>query len=182
MSLSFVVNKQEFAENAEDLGGTFEPLPAGNYEVALVDAKIKKFANSGQYADTDSYRLTWKITDQNEEGVNRRLWSQVALIPNWFPKNGAATGSANFTLVQFANAIGIVPDDDGSFELPDADEILDQDVTIGVEVVVREYKGKEINEINRYLSPEQLAKRQADATPKDDTPSEGKVKNNGLFV
>lgn len=182
MALSFVVNKAEFTENAEDLGGTFEPLPAGNYEVTLVDAKIAKFAKSGLYENTDSYHLTWKITDQNEVGVNRRLWSQVALIPNWFPKNGEAKGSANFTLTQFANSLGIVPDDDGAFELPDADEILDQDVTIGVEVVIREYKGKETNEVNRYLSPEQLAKRQANAVAKQDTPSEGAVKNNGLFV
>lgn len=182
MALSFVVNKAEFTENAEDLGGSFEPLPAGNYEVALVDAKIAKFAKQGNYANTDSYHLTWKITDQNEVGANRRLWSRVALIPNWLPKNGAATGSSNFTLTQFANALGIVPDDDGAFELPDADEILDQDVTIGVEVIVREYNGKESNEINRYLSPEQLAKRQANAVPKADKASDGAVKNNGLFV
>lgn len=182
MALSFVVNKAEFTENAEDLGGTFEPLPAGNYEVALVDAKIKKYAGKGQYVDTDAYHLTWKITDQNEQGVNRRLWSRVALIPKWLPKNGATTGSANFTLSQFAHALGIVPDDKGRFELPEADEILDQDVTIGVEVIVREFNGKESNEINRYLSPEQLAKRQADAVPVTQTETKGAVKNNGLFV
>ena len=125
MALSFVVNKEEFAANATDLGGTFELLPKGNYEVALLDAKIKPFGGNG------------------------------------------------------ANK-----DDDGAFDFPDEDEILDMDVVIGVEVGINEYNGKESNRVERFLTQEQLEKRNATATPKASTAekAKGSDKPNGMFV
>ena len=178
MALSFVVNKEEFAANATDLGGTFELLPKGNYEVALLDAKIKPFGGNGANKDMTAYHITWKLTENNETGANRRLWTTTVLGTKW------AQGSRNFSFDQLVNALGIVPDDDGAFDFPDEDEILDMDVVIGVEVGINEYNGKESNRVERFLTQEQLEKRNATATPKASTAekAKGSDKPNGMFV
>lgn len=192
MSLSLVVNSAAFNDAAEDRGGNFDPLPPGTYEVELIDAKIAPFAKSGKYADVQAYRFTWKVTEDNETGKNRRLWSNIALIDKWLPTAKNPQGASNFTLLQFLNAIGFSVDSDEEnteIELPDADDLLDANIVIGVDVKLGdEYNGRVNNEVDRYLSQEQLAKRRDNAKDSDAAKAAsdvaGKVteKKNGIFI
>lgn len=185
MGFNFKYDEAEIAENLEDKGGSFEPLPAGAYEAELIDVKIAPLSKSegSPYANTPALHLTWKLTDSNDEGANRRIWGTVALIDRW--KNDKKT--ANFTLQQFAQAAGFL--ESGEIDIPDdADEILDNNIVVGISLKVRKAvlnndgseKYPAQNEIDRYLTLEQLAKRLSEKkAPKvtEESPS-----GNGLFV
>lgn len=184
MAISFKVDKAELEENTADRGGSYEPLPEGAYEAELIDVKLQKFAKSGKYADVDCYALTWKLTEDNEVGKNRRVWHNILLAEKWLPTEKNPQGAKNFTLQQFAAAAGFV-DEEGNLEIPDADELIDSDIVIGLDLRIQKERtenGKTYparNEVNRYLSPEQLdTRRRAGATPKVEVE---KPSSNGLF-
>lgn len=186
MAYSFKMDSEEL-ESATTDNTNFTPLPKGSYEAELIDIKIVPFSKKEAYADVDALSLTWKLTEDNPTGANRRVFDRVALIPKW--RN--ANKTPNFTLNQLAVALGLV-DDEGNFEIPeDLDELLDESPVVGIALKVRDAvldsEGKvqydASNEVDRYLTTEQLAARRKSATTpkveKSDNPAE---KKNSLFI
>lgn len=169
-----------FAIDVEPRESEYDLLPAGNYEAELIGAKYDKYTKNADsvYADVTGLFLTWKITENNEVGVNRRQWDKHAMIPAW--RDDKKT--PNFSLKNFAVAAGFV-DADGNIDLPeDARDIESQGVTLGIKIKVGKDRrdGSDRNEIDDYLSLERLSKSaKAKAAPKVTSES---AEGSGLFI
>lgn len=113
----------------------FEPLPAGQYLVAMIDSDMKKTkAGTGEYLE-----LTWEVLDG--EFTGRRLWDRLNLVNS----NETAVKIANGTLKQICEATGIKrPKDSGEF--------YGKPLMAKVKIVQRKDTGEMKNEIGGYLS------------------------------
>src|SRR6478609_8027823 len=101
---------------ASQQSGTFEPLPAGVYNVDIYDHKIEQYKNGGN-AGRDYLNLHLRISD-GQAGANRRVFVKVGDFPKWAPKNGKE--AVNFLFFQFYKALGV--------EFPDGDDLTEVDL------------------------------------------------------
>lgn len=164
MSLTLQVNKAEFGQNSFDL------LPEGDYELQLLDVKVEPFAKKGNYTDISKYSVTWKVTENNEVGVGRRIFDNIAIIEKW--RNEKKTPNTNFA--SFCRMLGVEPDEDGTLNLPDAETILDSDWIIHASIVIEEDKNGQYddrNAVSWYLTPERFEKSKRKAKAPETTAS-----------
>ena len=60
-------------------GSGFEPIPGGQYLLAVTDAEVKE---SGENAkNPGSLYIAWEFTVQDGEYENRKLWTNTSLLP-----------------------------------------------------------------------------------------------------
>jgi len=85
-----------FDANTHDPADNYDPLPAGKYEVEIIESEMKTTKNGlGQYL-----QLTLEV--QTGEFKGRRVWDRLNLVN----PNQAAVDIANRTLSQICRACG----------------------------------------------------------------------------
>lgn len=140
-------------------GGAFG-VDEGGYVCLIKDASLTEIKN-GSNAGTPQIQLEVQPTvnwlDEEVDGPTIRSW--VALTPEW------ASGSKNFTLLQFLRAIDGWDDDaeEPTFDFADEGELFD--LLVGVELKARigyhtstptpDYpQARVFNEVSRWLAPD----------------------------
>lgn len=135
-------------------------IDAGGYVCQITDISLDEIKN-GKNAGTPALFVTVKPRenwdgDKISNGPDIR--SMVALTDKW------ASGSENFTLLQFLNAIGAYDADNEEVTLDFDDEAEAQDALMGVEVncyigyrvsqATDKYPARVFNEVSTWLQPE----------------------------
>lgn len=106
-------------------GGSFTPVPEGEYNVVLEKAEMKKAKTDG----SDMISVTWSITD--EEYENRKLFENYSLKPQALWKLKNTLGALGF-------------DVSGALEF-DVEDLVGQEAV--ALVVIETYEGKEKNTV-----------------------------------
>jgi hypothetical protein len=137
-----------FDANTVEPNQGFEPLPAGEYEVIIIDSKMKPTkANTGRYLE-----LTLQVL--NGPFQNRQLWDRL----NLFNPNDKAVQIAKGTLSAICRAIGVMTPKDSA-------ELHNRPLRCRV-VVTKDDKGNPSNEVKGYKPRgEQAAAPQQAAAP-----------------
>lgn len=122
-------------ENIEQAkGNSFEPLPKGTYGARIYEAKVKSSKNSGN----PMYEINYKV---NYNGSERK-------IRGWH----VIQGPGSFSSRNLLKALGLpVPEGEGEFEFPDADELIGEELNLKLDV--RSYEtlaGVRVEEVTRY--------------------------------
>lgn len=141
------INWNQYIEAAEAAGegiGDFQPIPAGSYDVSVLEAAAVKTKSSGK----DMIKVTFVV----EGGPNggRRLWSNLVVSPE-SPK-------AMAILIRQLTSLGVRPllEANASFEQIAAGM---KGALATVKVSVGEYQGKPKNEVDS------ISARQGSAIP-----------------
>lgn len=134
------------AEEAEKATATFEPLPAGDYLVEIIDSKDEKIKEGNQKGYT---RRIWEfrvVESFDGENIGRKIGgftNTVQLSTTW------ASGKTNFTFYQAHKAIGA---DDGEF--PDAGDDIETVLGVTYGYNPPNAKGHVYNTVRSYFAPE----------------------------
>ena len=124
-------------ENVEDT--EFKIVPKGTYQFTVEKLEKEFYAGSEKMAPCPRAVLRLSVTDDSGS------W-----IGNVFERIFLNTKSA-FKIAQFYRCIGLPVSDDGKFK-PAWDSVEDKS---GVaEIGIREYNGKEYNEVVKFLKPD----------------------------
>jgi hypothetical protein len=146
--------------------GTFEPLPAGNYDATIFSIKAGEFGAPKEGKGDNSGKPYWNVQYRIEDGqyANRRLFQMVGLFTHWAPKPGSTEEPVNFNLPQFLKAVG-VDVEEGEVEIPDPEKLGGHEVTL--RVIVKEFpvgSGNKSNEVKAVL-PRGAATAKAKVAP-----------------
>lgn len=95
---------EQFDANEVEPTGTFEALPAGEYEVAIIDSEMKATAKgNGEY-------LQLELEVVKGPHANRKLWDRL----NLHNPNADAVKIARGTLSAICRAVGVLTPSDSS--------------------------------------------------------------------
>jgi hypothetical protein len=59
---------------------SFEPLPAGKYEVSVFEAELKEAGPNAKHPGSQYIAFTFNVTEEGDY-QNRKLWHNVSLVP-----------------------------------------------------------------------------------------------------
>jgi Protein of unknown function (DUF669). len=115
--------------------GSFDPLPAGNYDATIFSIKAGEFGAPKEGKGDNSGKPYWNVQYRIEDGqyANRRLFQMVGLFTHWAPKPGQTEAPVNFNLPQFLKAVG-VDVEAGEVEIPDPEKLGGYPVTLKVAI------------------------------------------------
>lgn len=127
-------NLQGFNASEVSTESNYDPIPAGDYEVLIIESETKETkAGTGQYL-----QLTLEVLNGHYKG--RRIWDRL----NLWNSNQTAVDIANRTLSQICHAVGVLTPQD-SAEL--------HGKPLMATVVIKSSPGYgDSNEVKRYFS------------------------------
>lgn len=147
-----------FREESHGDMGEFAPLPAGLYNVRIVDSAYKETkAKTGHY-------LEWKFEIIDGENAGKFIWDRM----NLDNPNSTAVDLANKALATLMRACGVA-------ELDDSEELHGQELTIDLKFIVGKGDNPDSNNIRKYL-PLDGAERPAGPASDEDEKSSGEAK------
>ena len=121
----------KFDANEVEPTGTFEAIPAGEYEVAIVDSEMRKTSKG------DGEDLNLELEVLKGPHANRKLWDKL----NLYNPSEKAVQIARGTLSAICRAVGVMTPQDSS-------ELYGRPLLAVVGVY--EYQGRLRNEIRGY--------------------------------
>lgn len=115
---------------AAESSGSFV-YPAGEYIGEIIKVDETKFAKQGQHKDYNALNVKVRFTESGTgvgEGKKFVAWN----VPD-FPK--FASGKSAWLFYQLYKALGVVfPEGDGDVDLPDFEDILEQEIGLRLEI------------------------------------------------
>ena len=124
-----------FNANNVNLTPSFEPLPAGNYEMVIVDSEMKSTrSGTGSYLQLALEVITGTFT-------GRKLWARL----NLQNQNRKAVEIAERELASICHAVGVL-------EPTDSCELHNLPLIVKVDVRIDPVNGEKTNEIKGYAA------------------------------
>lgn len=108
------------SEEAASEGRSFDPIPAGEYHVKITDVELKECGENSKNPGKPYWGL--EFTVQEGEYEDRKVWTNCMLF-----------SPALYTLSQLMKSLGHNITE-GSFELPDGEDLIGRDVVIIVKI------------------------------------------------
>lgn len=128
-------------EQAKAGSGDFKPIPAGVYNVTVVEAEAAEIKN-GNNAGVTGVRMQFRISD-GQPNANRRLFNTVWDVDRWAPKDGKKEGAVNFQFFQFYKALGVEFPEVGEADLPEIEELGGEPLAVKIKITHDDYKYKQ---------------------------------------
>jgi hypothetical protein len=114
---------QEASSEARD----FDALPTGKYHVIITDGSLEEVGESSKNAGKPFWNLELTVQDGPYEG--RLLWTNVMLFDG-----------ALYSLSQLMKALDYGDINAGDFEVPELEEIIGKDITVGARKQIDKYQ------------------------------------------
>jgi hypothetical protein len=123
-----------------------EVLPRGNYHVKCTDGEVKECGPNSKNPGKEYWHL--EFTVQSGPYASRKVWTNVMLF-----------SGALYSLVQIMKAMGFTITE-GEMEVPDLEDIIDQEFIVGVTKRKATEEYDESNEVRSFkaFTPDALAK------------------------
>lgn len=134
------------AEDAKNAEAGFPVFPAGQYIMQIIDVEPTKAAKpGGPNSDLDAINVKFRITESGTgEGVGKKFTAfRVPQFTKW------ASGGVAFLHYQFYKALGVVFED-GDTELPDNEDLLEQEIGVTLKIGDNNSGGKR-NEVSSFF-------------------------------
>jgi hypothetical protein len=114
-------------QEAESEARVFTPAPSGWYKCSIYDIEEKE-STSEKNAGKPYWAVTLQCTQEGDH-FKRRFWGNVMLFDG-----------ALYSLAQLMSAVGIEIPKDGTFEVPDSESLIGQEILVSVAKVRDTYQ------------------------------------------